>query len=326
MSNILANPKIFKNCLGIVESEEGIIPLRFTEKQLKQYTEVEAFRLRSYCPSGICIDVNTDTRFIKMKYKVKGFARNWLYFDVFVNDILTASIGSDKIESNNGEFYYELPAEVNGMNRITIYLPHIAEIIICDMEFSKGACVEPTQEYSKDLLCLGDSITQGMVAIKPSASYAVLLSRFFKMNLLNQGVGGYYFNEKSLDRNLPYKPDIVTIAYGTNDWGRFSNFNDFYEACSSYIDKVVEMYDDSKIYVITPLWRSDIAEMRSAGSFFDVSEGIKKICIKYSQITIVDGMELIPHSTDYFGDGLHPTQEGFLHMAMNLVKRVSLDI
>ena len=45
-------------------------------------------------------------------------------------------------------------------------------------------------------------------------SLPVQLARFFEMDLLNQGVGGYIFNARSLDEEISYQPDVVTVAYG----------------------------------------------------------------------------------------------------------------
>ena len=46
-------------------------------------------------------------------------------------------------------------------------------------------------------------------------SYAVRLAGFFDLELWNAGLSGYIFDEKLLDRDLPFSPDIVTVAFGT---------------------------------------------------------------------------------------------------------------
>jgi hypothetical protein len=32
----------------------------------------------------------------------------------------------------------------------------------------------------------------------------------------------------------------------------------------------------------------------------------------------------VPHHADYFADGLHPTDQWFLHMAMNIIRQLKL--
>jgi len=44
------------------------------------------------------------------------------------------------------------------------------------------------------------------------------------------------------------------------------------------------------------------------------------------ELEVINGFELIPNMCEYFGDGrLHPKDEGFLHIALNLSKRINLE-
>ena len=67
-------------------------------------------------------------------------------------------------------------------------------------------------------LALGDSITQGMVAIRPSGIYPSLISERFGLGLINAGVGGIRFDSDEIDY-IGFEPDIITVALGCNDWG-----------------------------------------------------------------------------------------------------------
>src|SRR5690606_37350992 len=122
----------------------------------------------------------------------------------------TASVGTDRSEETEAVFRYELDGAA--MRRVTIYLPHLAELTIQAIRYSDGAVVEPASASppAGRLLCLGDSITQGMDAKYPSSTYPVLLSRFLGMHVLNHGVGGYLFDKSSLAPKLAYEPDLIT--------------------------------------------------------------------------------------------------------------------
>jgi len=37
---------------------------------------------------------------------------------------------------------------------------------------------------------------------------------------------------------------------------------------------------------------------------------------------VIDGLDLVPHHDDFYVDGLHPTDQGFLHMALHLAQRI----
>ncbi|MDF2722824.1 MAG: GCN5-related N-acetyltransferase, partial [Paenibacillus sp.] len=212
---------LFTGCLSVVETEEGVTPVRFTERQLSVYAHNERLSVRSRCLAGCRLEMRTDSETIRLDYVRKGFARTAAYFDIWVDGRWAADIGEDKPEQPEGTFSYEIGGNKGAVKQICIDLPHNAEIVFRSFQLSPGARCEPVGQAHGGLLCLGDSITQGMDAKHPSSTYAALLARALDLPLLNQGVGGYIFNADSLDENMPFQPQIVTVAFGTNDWGRY---------------------------------------------------------------------------------------------------------
>ena len=80
-----------------------------------------------------------------------------------------------------------------------------------------------------------------------------------------------------------------------------------------------------KYPVITPFWRADIGEDAPMGSFCDLANTIGDVCTAYGNITVLDGSELVPNIPEYFRDKtLHPSDEGFLHIAINLAKKIDV--
>lgn len=315
---------IFRNCIRVEKTQDGLMPLRFSALQMKEYAKTDVLKIRSYCPSGVCIDFDTDTSFIRFEYSIQEIARKWAWFDIYVNNVFVEAIGTDSISQNSGEFYYEIPVSGQKLNRITIYLPHLVEIVIRNIHISEGAVIEALKPYPRNLLCLGDSITQGVEAYHPSLAYPQILSRFLEMNLLNQGVGGYTYNAASLDRELPYIPDVITVAYGTNDWSACGSMAEFIRNCSEYLAKLVQIYPIAKINVITPFWRKDLGRIMQSGSFSELCETVRGICDGYPQINTINGTEMIPHLSEFFGDKiLHPNDHGFTHIAMNLIRNLN---
>lgn len=328
LDNIIVEKGIIKNHLGIERDGDFIKPIRFTKKQFAAYSLTEPLAVRSRCMAGICLDMITDSDFVRFDYVVKGIVRNWIYFDVFLNDVFVESIGSDQVDEGEYTFEYRVESkakEKNQKNRITIYLPYNIDLSMGNFRLAENAFISGIKPYDKTLLCLGDSITQGMDARHPSCIYPVLLSRFLKMELLNQGVGGYVFNSDSLDENFSLKPDIITVAYGTNDWSKCSSPEEFRHNCRDYMEKLVSLFPDIDIYVMTPFWREDLNEMRDAGSFYDLSDTIKDVCRAYPKVVVLDGLELIPHLPAYFGDKwVHPSDEGFKDIALNFLAKTRL--
>lgn len=313
---------IFKNCLEVKRSEDGLFPLRFTQKQLAEYSKKSQYEIRSLCPAGICIDIITDTSFIEFDYTILDRARDWYYFDIYCDGVLVSSIGTDSVQQKKDHFYYELP-KFHHLVRLTIYLPQLVQIKLLNLKVMPGAIVEPAPLHLRNLLCLGDSITQGMEAVHPSMTYPVLLSRFLNMNLLNQAVGGYIFDSASLEGGIPFYPDLITVAYGTNDWCHGESLVEIQRKCSEYFTILKSLFPAIPIVVITPIWRSDWNEPKKTGTFPEIIATIRKICADFSEITVVDGLTLVPHLSEYFGDQyLHPNDTGFLYMALNLAKQI----
>ncbi|TMV45261.1 SGNH/GDSL hydrolase family protein [Paenibacillus mesophilus] len=313
---------LFTGCLSVTETTEGVAPVRFTERQLSVYARNEAQSLRSRCLAGCRLEMRTDSEYIRFDYVRKGGARKYIYFDIWVDGRWVANIGEDDPERPEGSFSYEISGNKGAVKQICIDLPHNAEIVFRSFQLSPGALCEPVGQAPGGLLCLGDSITQGMDAKHPSSTYPALLARAFDLPLINQGVGGYIFNADSLDENVPFEPQIVTVAYGTNDWVRHETMAQFRDKCAAYIEAVSRQYAYARIFVITPIWRRIRNESKPLGTFDELVRTIKEICAEYPSIHVIDGESLVAHYGRLFADGTHPTDEGFVHMALNLYKQM----
>ena len=313
--------RFLMNYLEIEQTEEGLVIHRFTERQRSVYDLQENWKIHARCPSGVSLEMFTNARRIRLLFSILARDRDWSFFDLFINNVFFDSRSS---HSHNGvlntvEFEF---TEKQGQDqqKVTIYLPYNIYLALQSVEIIDGEA-EPVSGYiRKKLLCLGDSITQGMDANYPSNTFPVQLARFFEMDLLNQGVGGYIFNARSLDEQISYKPDVVTVAYGTNDWGTYSEHKKFMRECSLYMERLTDIFSEAKIFVITPLWRADSDQPWPMGLFSTLHETISSVCSAHPQITVLPGLNMMPNISRYFTDGLHPTDEGYGHYSISLIK------
>lgn len=63
-------------------------------------------------------------------------------------------------------------------------------------------------------------------------------------------------------------------------------------------------------------------EAKPMGTFYEMRDVIRNVCTGFEQVSVIDGLELAPHIPEFFGDRkIHPSGEGFLYLAMNLLKR-----
>ncbi len=308
---------IAKGYLGFEAKDDGCHFYRFTDWQMKYYEETNAGHfMKTKATSGIHLDFTTDSDAFGFSYTVtNGSSRNFYFFDIYVDGVLTLHRGEEKMWIKKGEIKLKLPA---GAHRVTVWMPNLACAVINDVTLDDGASFEAVKE-TRRMLCYGDSISQGYDAIFPSLAYTNQLARHFDAYMVNQCIGGERFVPALLDQPLDFKPDIVTVAYGTNDWSGLTR-EVFFANCDAFLERLTELYGNTaEIFVITPLWRGDKDKVTKFGNFF---EAVKYIADKASSlgVHVIDGYVLTPHTSEFYSDlRLHPNDLGYMEYASRLI-------
>lgn len=227
-------------------------------------------------------------------------------------------IETKKVKKDHIHFEFFNPNQEKKL--VKIYFPAIESVSMKDLEIEGDVEELPPKEH---MLCLGDSITQGMIAGAPSLNYVALLADYLGVDALNQGVGGYTFQRDSLfGLNALPKPKLITVAYGTNDWTNKANEGMIKKDIAEYMKELVSMFSDVPIYMITPIWRADIEEEVLCGIPFEmIGETIREEASLYHNVSVIDGMLLVDHESSLFADTfLHPDAKGFAMMAGRLAE------
>ncbi|MGE4284723.1 MAG: SGNH/GDSL hydrolase family protein [Clostridia bacterium] len=312
--------QIFKNCLYVEKSNDGYIPVRFTEKQMKAYEKEEAYYIRANSCAGVSMEFITDQDEVSFEYEGGYYSRPRLILDIYENDVLIQTI-TDCEHLKHGKVNYKRRNQ-GKKSKITIYLPYSARLRIFNIDIGNYETI--SDEGKLRYLAIGDSITQGIESTRASLTYPTLIARHFDAVLLNQAVGGYKYLSESLDEDLPYKPDFVTIAYGTNDFKHLSDESLIKRNITDYYKKLEGMFS-CPINVITPIWRKEIDyDEAKRLKFFRIIDIINDMASKYDY-HVIDGLKLIPHNEEYYYDSyLHPNAKGFLCYALNLIKQIKI--
>ena len=317
--NIEQIKKITFGAERIIETENGILFRRMTEKTEMGFSEYrEVFRTRSQATAGVRFDFYTDSEYIKIAYSdvTDGAPGVFYSFDVYENDRLIYT-HFDRTETNpSGEFTVNLKKE----SRVRVFFPNLASPEISSVKLSDGATIR-SFEPACSIVCYGDSITQGYYAMCPSNSYVNRISDMLDADIRNIGVGAGHFFADAVSEFENFSPDIITVAYGTNDWNGDRVL--FEPRCENFMERLSEVYGDKKVFIILPLWRKDYKEIKEkTGDFFSHCDFIRKNAEKYG-FCVIDGLGLMPHDEALcFGDGLHPNDAGFAHYAQNLLKYI----
>ena len=310
--------RLTHGAVRVEEEESGIRFFRFTKEQQEAYLQAspEDFYKKTFSTAGIRLCFTTDSDFVRLRYRMtKASSRKFSWFDLYENGVLIAHFGGDTTEPLEGDEEIVLSS---GVKKVEIYFPWSAAAQILSLELADGALVQPV-EKTMTMLAFGDSITQGYDAIYPSRSYQNRIADLLDASCVNKGIGGERFFPALLDSREDLKPDLITVAYGTNDWSKRDPVT-YEENCRSFYQKLTARYPDAKILAITPIWRADNTKQTPFGA--PLSEAVKlieRVCSEFAGVTVIHGGGFTPRLGEFYSDGyLHPNDLGFGFYAENL--------
>ncbi len=284
----------------------------YDDKQMNYLAFNQFFWDRAQYSSSVTVEFETDALEIGFDYKilllgskdtVDVYADNVHVDTAFIKDI-----------PEKGKLSFTLP---EGKKKVTVYLP-------CDLKMGiknfriEGKWRNIKKKSPTKILWMGDSITQGYGTFVTSETYVNVAVRKLGCEVLNQGIGGYYYDAKIITPMEGYTPDKIVISMGTNQH-RAPNRE---EMTVDYFKALDEVYKGIPTLVITPIWRcNDGTDM---DMLLSMTEIIKNTCAKYPNIKVVDGFSLVPCTKPYFPDGLHPNALGGELYGNNLVKAMKV--
>lgn len=289
------------------ETSEGIRFWKCTDKQLAAwYALTPQLGNFSETTTGVMLDFHTDSEFVDAW--VSGGK-----FELFVN----GSLQEQHLFADNDYHEIQLSLEQRD-NRITIVFPSHSVGKLRSIRVAENAYVKP-HTYDERFLFLGDSITQGWNSQFDSNSYAHRVANYFNAERVINGIGGAIYSPATFDVSS-FHPDVVFVAYGTNDYGWYPSLEAFRTEVAQYFAAVKNAYGDKLVYVITPPRRFDEIS-KPMGSFEDCKQCIAQEAEKYD-FHVIDGYSLIPNDYSFFADVVHPNDAGFGKYAENLISEI----
>jgi len=319
---ILHNHDMIDSIFGavqIVERDGWLCLDRFSEKQRERLNGNERLGKRALSSSGMMLDFWTDSTTLAFDYQT-FIASNkmFFYFDIYVNGKFLFHEGKENVYREEGRLSVSLKG---GKKRVTVYFPCLFGTRIKNLQIDDGAEFVPV-EKDKNILFLGDSITQGYSAKFSSLTYTNAITRYYDANCLNQAIGGNIFNEDDLDEFLDFQPDTIFVAFGTNDWKQGVDVS---TNCERYFKKLNRIYPNVPINVILPIWRGDIEELEKTTPhrFMEVREIIREKAERYPNAKVIDSIDFLLHCEGVFEDQrLHPNDIGFIMYAEEILKAI----
>ena len=313
------------------EEPDGIIFHRFTPEQFAMYQKRdEALFQKSKTSAGVRLCFKTDSRSLHLQTTVTNArSRSYFAFEVFADDTFVESLnnyGDREVVDDYAALFpcgtFEKSFDLGeGVKTVTVHLPWNKITKIHQLALDDGAIFEPVKR-SKKLLAFGDSITYGFDALLPSRRYISRLSDAIGAEEFNKGIGGERFCPALAALRDDFTPDYIVVGYGTNDWA-ISPKETFYSDCNDFFAQLNRNYPNVPVFAITPIWRANFNRNSVFDSFFEIEAGIRDATAPYSNVTVINGYDLIPHDADYYvADGVHPKMQGFDHYFANLWKKL----
>ena len=294
---VLSREKLKNIYFGAYEFEitdDGYLQaFQYSKKQIEYFRGAfEMWYDRCTASTAKTLEFTTSAEKVSFDYKMiwKGSPDSFeiavdglIYGIVYVKDIM-----------DTGTVSWDLP---KGEKDVIIYLPADATVLI--KNFTADSEVRRAAKNEK-VLWLGDSITQGYGPLRSSCTYVSVANRILNYDIINQGIGGYIYDKKSLMKMEGYAPDRIIVALGTNQYGDkdMTTVEEYYETLMSiYGDKI-------PVICITPLWRGDSAD--GLPTLISFCKKVAEIAGRHGNVRVIDGMKLVPHLSEYFLDNLHP--------------------
>ncbi|MCR4991517.1 MAG: SGNH/GDSL hydrolase family protein [Lachnospiraceae bacterium] len=298
---------IYFGAYSFDEQDGYLMSYQYTKEQIAYFKQAfEFWYERCTASTAKTLEFTTDAQNISFDYKFfwKGSEDS---FELCI-DGLIADIKYVKDLSQEGTIKFTLPA---GTKDVIIYLPADATVGIKNFEID--ASVMPADKGEK-VLWLGDSITQGYGPDRSAETYVSVANRLLNYDIINQGIGGYVYDKKSLLPMEGYTPDKIIVALGTNQF-----WTETMKDVEEYYETLTDLYgNDIPILCISPIWRGDQPD--AFPKFIDFCDKVKEIAGRYKNVTVVDGFTLVPHLSEYYKDNLHPNCLGAETYGRNLAE------
>lgn len=318
----LSLEQIKKITVGAVRVEEidGKINLfRFTKAQEEAYKPYSAdFYMKSFATAGIRLEFVTNSNTLALEVEIsKGSSRNYFCHAVYANG---EHIGDLADETNEGVFSKSFDLG-EGEKTVAVYFPWTVASKIINLSLDDGATVIPVEKSCK-MIQFGDSITHGYDAKAPAASYASIVADALDAYSINKGIGGEIFFPALSEFKDDIDPDIITVAYGTNDWSK-GDLERFDNNSRKFFENLAALYPNAKIFALAPIWRGNYDKSDRKYDFSHTVEHFNEIAKDIPNLRVIDCFDFVPHDPACFSpDILHPNDEGFSYYAEGVLKAI----
>ena len=305
-----------------MEQTDGKIRFhRFTKEQEKLYQGKSADSyLRASASAGVILEFETDSSTMDLTVAITpASARNYFVHSVFVDGKRIGELSGEMSREDKDVIHTAAFSLGVGKKQVKILFPWTAMSKVCSLQLEENSSLLPINKNRK-ILVFGDSITQGYDARFPENSYASRLVDWLDADGINKGIGGEMFFPPLATLSDDFVPELITVAYGTNDW-RLQTRETLLTDSRGFFRNLRKLYPDTPIVAFSPIWRGDMDMETKAGDFRSIPKYLQEIAADTGNMQVIDCFDFVPHEEALFYDlRLHPNDEGFCHYANCMIQ------
>jgi hypothetical protein len=220
-----------------------------------------------------------------------------------------------------------------GEHRLELWLPVIGAVAIYDAAIAAGATASERADPRPTWVTYGSSITQCGGAAGPSETWPAIVAERLGLRLIGLGFGGHCHVDPIVGRFIrDHEAAFLSVCLGVNVHGQGSiGPRAFRPVCEGLVQTIREGHPRTPLAVISPIHASIREDKPSeAGLTFDrIREDLRELVEALQRrgddaIRYIDGRKLLGEAdAELLSDEVHPSAEGYRHMAEAFVRVVA---
>jgi hypothetical protein len=282
----------------------------------RHYATSEIMNARALCTAGVVLRFQTTASRLNIAVRYGLSCRQLGWGSVVVDGNPTTSFGAQE-PSGDWSGRVDLGDGAGQSRQVELWLAHCAQMKL--LELSADDPLHPIETRGPRWLVLGDSITQGAEAQYPVNIGVCRAARQANLNLLNLGVGSAHAEKELADQLPDGSFDLVSIAYGLNDYAKSLPPADYAAAMATITGRVRQQWPRAPIFMISATSMRDESEANQLGLRVQHYRDILRTLTLPPSTWIIDGPTLTPDIGGII-DNCHPTDDGFATYAQALLR------
>lgn len=305
-------------CLYPVQQGDVIKLNRFSDEVIEQMRLSNGYFERTQ--PCVSIEFATNSKVVKVDFEKNSYPVDWgIDIGIYANQQFVK-------KEVSASFFLEKPEGEGDFITWKLLLP-----IMCTLDFKgitierEATLLELSETHKPVLAAIGNSMTHGVGTGSSSyESYPFLVADSLGFDIYNLAVGGSKVSPAVANEIDRINPDLITVLWGFNDWYYVRNhalFENQYEE----LLRNIRASQPKKPLILINLLNTDAC---LSHEFVDISEYRTSIKRMYADRKAAgdNNIYLIEFGEVDLMDGIHPSVDGAMQMAKEIVRMINDEI